>query len=98
VIRVAGDSMEPEIRVGDYLVCEYHRHQQPEHPVVIMADFTYLDAGEDAVKRISEDLTDWIFSSDNPKNKDIRIAKIDAGEFPILGIVLYNLTRQQTVR
>jgi len=98
IIQVAGDSMEPEIRMGDYLICEYHRHQQLNHSIVIMADFTYLDTGEEAVKRISETPTHWIFSSDNSKYDDIHISKLDTGEFPILGTVLYNLTHQQKIR
>ena len=98
IIRVAGDSMEPSMQVGDYLVCEYHRHRQLGKSVVIMANFSYLDTGEEAVKRISEDETDWIFSSDNPKYDDIRVSKNDiAGEFPILGTVLYHLTNQQEI-
>jgi len=96
VIRVAGDSMEPTIQVGDYLVCEYHRHRQPGKSIVIMADFSCLDSGEEAIKRISEDENDWIFSSDNPQYDDIRVSKNDAGgEFPILGTVLYNLSKRQ---
>ena len=40
VIRVAGDSMEPFIRIGDRLVFEYHRTPRLDNQIVIAADFT----------------------------------------------------------
>jgi phage repressor protein C with HTH and peptisase S24 domain len=93
LIRVAGDSMEPTIMKGDYLVCEYHRHRQQNHNVVIMADFSVLCDGEVAVKRISESEHHWIFKSDNPQYDDIRLEKEHDDQYPILGTIIYNLTR-----
>jgi SOS-response transcriptional repressor LexA len=57
-----------------------------------------LDSGEEAVKRISEDEEYWVFSSDNPEYEAIRVSKIDSGEFPVLGTVLYNVTKDEAVR
>ena len=31
IIRISGDSMEPKCSIGDYVICEYHRHFQPDH-------------------------------------------------------------------
>ncbi|MDD9303025.1 MAG: hypothetical protein HUK40_12065 [Desulfobacter sp.] len=93
LVRVAGDSMEPTIIKGDYLVCEYHRHRQENHPIVIMGDFSALNAGEVAVKRISESENHWIFKSDNPEYEDILLEKEYDDQYPILGIVVYNLTK-----
>lgn len=93
IVRVNGDSMEPTVSKGDYLVCEYHRHRQPNRSIVIMGDFSVLSAGEVAVKRISESQYHWIFKSDNPQYTDIRVEKADDEQYPILGTVIYNLTR-----
>ena len=94
LIRVAGNSMEPNIMKGDYLVCEYHRHRQQNRDIVIMGDFSVLSDGEVAVKRISESEHHWIFKSDNPQYEDIRLEKEYDDQYPILGTVIYNLTRE----
>lgn len=96
LIRVAGKSMEPTIMKGDYLVCEYHRHRQQNRDVVIMGDFSVLSDGEVAVKRISESEHHWIFKSDNPQYDDILLDKGYDEQYPILGTVIYNLTRDVT--
>ncbi len=93
LVRVTGDSMEPTIMKGDYLICEYHRHRQTNRDVVIMGDFSVLDEGEVAVKRISESEHHWIFKSDNPQYNDIRLEKEYDDQYPILGTVIYNLTK-----
>lgn len=93
VVRVVGDSMEPTIMKGDYVVCEYHRHRQPNHDIVIMGDFAYLSSGEEAIKRISELEDSWIFKSDNTKYDNIIIPKEEDAQYPILGTVMYNLTQ-----
>ena len=100
VVEVTGDSMEPTCSTGDYVVCEFHRHCQPNHRVVIMANFSDLpDRGECAIKRISEAPDEWVFVSDNPVYEDIRVPKLDSSdEYPIYGTVIYNLTTSQDVR
>ncbi len=99
VIQVIGDSMEPTIMKHDYVVCEYHRHVQPGHRIVIMADFSSINEGECAVKRISEKHDRWIFSSDNPAYPDIPVRKLDSNdELPILGTCIYNLSRECKIR
>jgi phage repressor protein C with HTH and peptisase S24 domain len=94
VVQVAGDSMAPTIRKGDYLVCEYHRHRQPGRDIVIMGDFSTLSDGEVAVKRILESEHTWIFTSDNPAYQDINVEKTEDEQYPILGTVLFNLTQK----
>jgi superfamily II DNA or RNA helicase/SOS-response transcriptional repressor LexA len=98
IVRTAGDSMEPNLMKGDYLVCEYHRHRQENHSLVIMGDFSVLSAGEVAIKRISESEKHWVFKSDNPSYDDILIEKEYDDQYPILGIVIYNLTRAERCR
>ncbi len=100
VVEVTGDSMEPTCLIGDYVVCEFHRHCQPNHWMVIMANFSDLpDRGECAIKRISESPDEWVFVSDNPVYEDIRVLKVDSSdEYPIYGTVIYNLTTGQEVR
>lgn len=98
IVRTAGDSMEPTLMKGDYLVCEYHRHRQENHSLVIMGDFSVLSAGEVAIKRISESANHWIFKSDNPSYDDILLEKEYDDQYPILGIVIYNLTRAERCR
>lgn len=98
VVQVAGDSMDPTIRKGDYIVCEYHRHRQPVKDIVIMGDFSTLSDGEVAVKRIRESEHAWIFKSDNPDYEDIIVEKTEDEQYPILGTVLYNLTRKKRIR
>ena len=100
VVEVTGDSMEPTFSIGDYVVCEYHRHCQPNHRVVIMANFSDLpDRGECAIKRISESTDEWVFVSDNPVYEDIHVSKVDSSdEYPIYGTVIYNLTKGRDVR
>jgi len=99
IIRISGDSMEPKCSIGDYVICEYHRHFQPDHKVVIMANFVDLpETGECAIKRISETEDFWIFSSDNIKYDDIKVTKEDVNpEYPIYGTVIYNLTKQKKI-
>jgi SOS-response transcriptional repressor LexA len=100
VVKVTGDSMEPLCSIGDYLICEYHRHVQSGRNVVIMANFADLpDIGECAVKRIKESEDSWIFMSDNKKYDDIKVPKDDINpEYPIYGTVIYNLTKEKEIR
>ena len=98
IIQVIGDSMEPTIMKGDYLVCEYHRHRQANHNIVIMGDFSQLSSGEEAIKRIHETVEAWHFKSDNPKYEAIFVKKEEFAEYPILGTVVYNLSKQELPR
>ena len=96
IVRISGDSMEPKCSIGDYVICEYHRHFQPGREVVIMANFSDLpESGECAIKRISETRDFWIFASDNKAYDDIKVSKDDMNpEFPIFGVVIYNLSKK----
>jgi SOS-response transcriptional repressor LexA/SAM-dependent methyltransferase len=95
VVRVNGDSMEPGLSDGDYIVCEWHRTPRRSGQVVIMGGF---DDGTFAIKRFGESKTDWLFHSDNPAYDPIRIAKIDVPSHPILGIAIHNLSQDCPVR
>ena len=99
VVQVIGNSMEPTIMRGDYVVCEYHRHVQPGQHVVILADYAMSSNCDQAVKRISETPDSWVFSSDNEAYEDIVIPKDEGSEeYPILGVVLYNLNQERSVK
>jgi phage repressor protein C with HTH and peptisase S24 domain len=94
VIRVAGDSMEPALRVWDLVVFEYHRTPRKDNQVVIAnltafgIDSSARTAG--AVKRLTQDAQSWIFRSDNPAYEDISVPKADC-QYPILGIMVGTL-------
>jgi len=96
VLRITGDSMEPTVSRGDLVICEYHRHAQPGRDIVVMADVKFIEEGECAVKRIRETEDEWIFTSDNSTYHDITIPKEQGREqYPVLGVVVYNLTAQR---
>ena len=96
VLRIAGDSMEPTISKGDLVICEYHRHAQRGRDIVVMADVEFIEGGECAVKRLRETRKAWIFTSDNATYQDITIAKEQGrDQYPILGVVVYNLTARR---
>jgi len=100
VVKVDGDSMEPTLSDGDYVVCEWHRTPRRPGQVVIMGAFESGGEGGDfALKRFEESATHWRFHSDNPAVGDPDpVPKIDVPGYPILGIALYNLTRDEVVR
>ena len=97
IIQVNGDSMEPGLQDGDYVVCQYHRTPRRPGQVVIMGGFDDGD-GTFAIKRFNESRTEWLFHSDNPAYAPIRIAKVDVPAHPILGVAIHNLTRDEPVR
>ena len=96
-ILINGDSMEPGLADGDYIVCEWHRTPRRPGQVVIMGGFDDGD-GTFAIKRFGESETEWLFRSDNPAYVPIHIAKIDVPSHPILGIAIHNLTQDRPVR
>ncbi len=94
VIQIAGDSMEPELNVGDRVVFEYHRSPRAPDQIVI-ANLAELGIASDlttehAVKRLIQTPDQWIFHSTNPHYDDIPIAKTDCA-YPILGIMVGKL-------
>ncbi len=98
VVQVVGDSMEPTIDKFDYVVCEYHRRPYNSTVVVMSPGVTGLVDGDCAVKRISEDADNWIFSSDNPKYDPIIVPKDFSDGYPIIGEVVYNISKQTKVK
>jgi SOS-response transcriptional repressor LexA/SAM-dependent methyltransferase len=97
VVRVNGDSMEPGLADGDYIVCEWHRTPRRSGQVVIMGGFDDGD-GTFAIKRFGESKPDWLFHSDNPAYDPIHVAKINVPSHPILGVAIHNLTQDCPVR
>jgi len=93
VVRVAGDSMEPTLHLGDLVVFEYHRSLRRDNQIVIanLPEIGSGNAGTEAIKRISQDAENWIFGSDNPAYVPIRVPKVTI-EQPILGIMVEKLT------
>lgn len=92
IVRVAGDSMEPMLKIGDLVVFEYHRKPRANAKIVIanLPKFGLGDSEVEAIKKISETEKSWVFSSLNPAYDDIAIPKIDT-EFPILGVFVEKL-------
>jgi SOS-response transcriptional repressor LexA len=96
VVRIAGDSMSPGLKIGDHVVFEYHRSPRTDREVVI-ANLTVFDADSSArtagaVKRLTQDPETWIFRSDNPAYQDIRVSKAEC-QYPILGVLVGVLRR-----
>lgn len=98
VVAVAGDSMEPELRMGDLVVFEYHRTPRHDKEIVIanINEFgitSALDTNQ-AIKRVTQDASHWIFLSANPAYNDIRIPKNEC-PYPILGTMVERLGSSQ---
>lgn len=89
VVRVAGESMEPTLRVGDLVIFEYHRSPRGDREIVIanLPEFGPGTHGTETIKRITQDAEDWIFISDNPAHAPIRLAKTETAH-PILGTMV----------
>jgi SAM-dependent methyltransferase/SOS-response transcriptional repressor LexA len=86
VVRIAGDSMEPTLPQRSLAIFEWHRTPRRNGQIVI-ANIPEFGPGNDtteAVKRFRDDKNDWIFESDNPNHKTIRVSKNDTA-YPILG-------------
>ena len=60
-------------------------------------DLTFVD-GECAVKRIDEDENNWLYKSDNSKYDTRKVPKSSSDGYPIIGEVIYNLTKSCKVR
>lgn len=94
-IRVAGDSMEPELMVGDIVVFEYHRRPRKDRQIVILNKQELGDtsdlATEQAVKLLSQDDHNWIFESINPAYDSTVISKAET-DYPILGTMVEKIT------
>ena len=92
VVRVAGDSMEPDLTVGDYVVFEYHRSLRSEGQIVIanIPEFGMTDFGVETIKRIRDGGDSWIFESANPAYPPIVVPKSDVSN-PILGTIISKL-------
>ena len=98
LVKVVGDSMEPTIEKYDYVVCEYHRKPYNSKVVIMQPGTATLIDGDCAIKRISEDKENWIFSSDNTKYQPIIISKDFSEGYPIIGEVIYNLSKKLKVQ
>jgi SOS-response transcriptional repressor LexA len=92
VVRVAGDSMDPYLRIGDLVVFEYHRSPRKDGQIVIanIPEFGTADHGVEAIKRIKQDSDNWIFQSENPSYADFSVPKYLTAS-PILGIMIEKL-------
>mgnify|MGYP002641984536 CR=1 FL=1 len=98
VIQVDGNSMEPALRPGDFVVVEWHRSPRRQGQVVVMRNTQSTDGPvEAAIKRLHETPSHWLFCSDNPTFDTIRVSRVDIPSYPILGIVIHNLTRGERV-
>ncbi len=94
VVRIAGDSMEPELSIGDYVVFEYHRTPRAPNQIVI-ANIAELGIASDlstvhAVKWLIQTPEHWVFRSVNPDYDDIRVPKAECA-YPILGVMTGHL-------
>jgi len=89
VVRVAGDSMEPLLKIGDLVVFEYHRSARKDGQIVIanIPEFGSDYHGIEAIKRMRQDTGNWIFHSENPACPDLVVAK-SLTDHPILGTMV----------
>jgi SAM-dependent methyltransferase/SOS-response transcriptional repressor LexA len=89
VVRVAGDSMEPFLKIGDLVIFEYHRSPRADGQIVIanIPEFGIGGHGIEAIKRIRQDAGSWFFQSENPAYPDIVIQK-NVMDRPILGTMV----------
>ncbi len=92
VVRVAGDSMEPALNIGDFAVFEYHRRPRRDGQVVIanLPEFGMTESGVEAIKRIRQDEENWIFESENPAHEALVLPKAES-DHPILGVFVGKL-------
>ena len=92
VVRIAGDSMEPYLRIGDLAVFEYHRSPRKDGQIVIanIPEFGSAEHGVEAIKRIYQDAENWIFQSENQSYTNFSVPKYLTAS-PILGIMVEKL-------
>lgn len=92
VVRIAGDSMEPLLQVGDLVVFEYHRSPRKDGEIVIanIPEFGIGSHGIEAIKRLRQDAENWIFQSENRSYSDFSLPK-SATDRPILGTMVAKL-------
>jgi len=83
MIQVFGDSMEPTLKNGDWVLVDVTRNSPDSDGLFVL----WLTTGL-AVKRLQGGLNDITVHSDNPNYKDIT-AKM--GEVHIIGKVIYTL-------
>ena len=83
MIQVYGDSMEPTLKGGDWVLVDITRNTPDSDGLFVL----WLTTGL-AVKRLQGGLNDVTVHSDNPNYKDIT-AKM--GEIRIIGKVIYTL-------
>lgn len=83
MIQVYGDSMEPTLKGGDWVLVDITRNTPDSDGLFVL----WLTTGL-AVKRLQGGLNDITVHSDNPNYKDIN-AKM--GEIRIIGKVIYTL-------
>jgi SAM-dependent methyltransferase/SOS-response transcriptional repressor LexA len=95
VVRVAGNSMEPLLRKGDFVVFEYHRSPREQNQVVIgnFPEFGRGVDGTEAIKRLRIESDAWVFVSENPEYEPVRVPKDDI-HYPILGTMVMVLPRE----
>jgi hypothetical protein len=81
--------MAPTLNIGDLVVFEYHRSPRRDGEIVIanLPEFGPATDGTEAIKRITQDATHWIFQSDNPAYGPKSVAQNEIGH-PILGIMV----------
>jgi SAM-dependent methyltransferase/SOS-response transcriptional repressor LexA len=96
VVRIAGDSMEPLLKIGDLVVFEYHRSPRKDGQIVIanIPEFGSADNGVEAIKCINQDSKNWIFQSENAAYSDFLVPK-NLTAFPILGIMVEKLDNSE---
>lgn len=92
VVRVAGDSMEPFLKIDDLVVFEYHRSPREDGQIVIanIPEFGIGGHGIEAIKRVRQDAENWIFQSENSSYPDFVIPK-NVADRPILGTMVEKL-------
>ncbi|MCB2218083.1 MAG: XRE family transcriptional regulator [Desulfobulbaceae bacterium] len=78
-LRVIGESMEPGIKHGDYVLFVNDREARPGDIVVVNDEF-----GESMIKRLKEKDDEFYLVSDNPAYPTVR----PNGDYRIMGVVI----------
>lgn len=91
VVEVGGDSMEPGLPQGSFVIFEYHRHPREEGGIVI-ANLNELGTrhGTEAIKRLRVTPGHWEFHSDNPAYPPFQVER-ETCPYPILGTFVARL-------
>lgn len=89
IIKVRGNSMEPEIKDGDLVLIEHYGNEQ----IIDNHIYIFMYENEIFVKRLSKNINEIIISSDNKDYAQVILGKDDINKLYIIGKV-YGFARK----